>query len=219
VVNDSPGFLVNRILTAYLAEASHLVKEGVFIELIDEALLKFGMPMGPFALIDEIGIDVAAKVSHIMETAFGERLATAGTIDKVVADGRLGKKGGRGFYLYHKGKEKTFDPAIYELLAISPRIKPLKSEIQERCVLAMINEAARCLEEKIIRRPEDVDIGMIFGTGFPPFRGGLLRYTDKLGSEKVVERLLHFTQSIGGRFEPAGLMKEMANAKRGFYAA
>ncbi|MGH7602024.1 MAG: 3-hydroxyacyl-CoA dehydrogenase NAD-binding domain-containing protein, partial [bacterium] len=175
VVKDSPGFLVNRILGAYMAEAGRMLKEGATIEQIDEALLKFGMPMGPVNLFDEVGLDVAAKVSHILENAFGARMAGEGMMDKIVETGRLGKKNGKGFYIY-EGKDKKIDPAIYGLIGKAGKFEGTAAEIQDRCVLPMINEAAMCLAEGIVRRPEDVDVGMIFGTGFPPFLGGLLRY-------------------------------------------
>lgn len=197
VVKDAPGFLVNRILSAYLAEASRILQEGYSIEEIDEALVQFGMPMGPFNLVDEVGLDVAAKVSHIMIDAFGSRMNAGEGLDKLAADKRLGKKNGKGFYLY-QGKEKSVDQSIYDFLNLkSSGAKLAKSEAQERCVLLMINEAALCLSEAIVRRPHDVDAGMIFGTGFPPFRGGLLRYADTLGVNRVIERMEHYASKHG----------------------
>jgi 3-hydroxyacyl-CoA dehydrogenase/enoyl-CoA hydratase/3-hydroxybutyryl-CoA epimerase len=218
VVKDAPGFLVNRILAVYLAEASRILAEGASIEQADEALLQFGMPMGPFNLMDEIGLDVGAKVSHVLIQAFGNRMGVAGGLDKMVAAGHLGKKNGKGFYIY-QGKEKRVDPAVYSLFQNMSAPGPtfVKSEAQERCVLLMINEAAFCLMEKIVRRPHDVDAGMIFGTGFPPFRGGLLRYADTLGMKRLVERLQHYAEKFGERFLPADLLVEMARQGRGFY--
>ncbi|MGH7491042.1 MAG: 3-hydroxyacyl-CoA dehydrogenase NAD-binding domain-containing protein [bacterium] len=219
VVKDAPGFLVNRILAVYLAEASRILVEGASIEHVDDAFLQFGMPMGPFNLMDEIGLDVGAKASHVLIHAFGERMGAAGGLDKMVAAGRLGKKNGKGFYIY-QGKEKSVDPAVYSLFEsqTAPGSKLVKSEAQERCVLLMINEAAFCLMEQIVRRPHDVDAGMIFGTGFPPFRGGLLRYADSLSSGRVVERLRNYADKFGERFRPADRLVEMAAQGRGFYS-
>lgn len=218
VVKDAPGFLVNRILAVYLAEASRILLEGASIEQVDETLLQFGMPMGPFNLMDEIGLDVGAKVSRILIEAFGERMGIAGALDQMVAAGRLGKKNGRGFYLY-QGKEKKADPAVHAFFEskAAPGTKFVKSEALERCVLLMVNEAALCLAEEIVRRPHEVDAGMIFGTGFPPFRGGLLRHADALGADRVVERLEHYAGKLGERFRPAPMLVEMKTAGRKFY--
>ncbi|MGH7455233.1 MAG: 3-hydroxyacyl-CoA dehydrogenase family protein, partial [bacterium] len=216
VVKDSPGFLVNRILGAYMAEAGRILKEGATIEQIDEALLKFGMPMGPINLFDEVGLDVAAKVSHILENAFGSRMAGEGMMDKIVETGRLGKKNGKGFYIY-EGKDKKIDPAIYALIGKAGRFEGPAAEIQDRCVLPMINEAAMCLAEGIVRRPEDVDVGMIFGTGFPPFLGGLLRYADARGIENIVGKLETLAGKYGERFKPAERLMEMKQAREKFY--
>jgi len=224
VCKDAPGFLVNRILGAYLAEAARLLYEGAGIEKVDKALLDFGMPMGPFNLVDEIGIDVAAKVSHILENAFGKRMSTvdssgANALDKIVASGRLGKKNGKGFYVY-EGKEKKVDESVRQLAGAPSMSSSTLStiEIQDRCVLMMINEAAMILAESIVRRPQDVDAGMIFGTGFPPFRGGLLRYADSLGIDNLVGKMESLAEKHGERFKPAALLVEMKNGGGKFYA-
>jgi len=216
VVKDSPGFLVNRILGAYMAEAGRMLKEGASIEQLDNALLQFGMPMGPINLFDEVGLDVAAKVSHILENAFGARMAGEGMMDKIVETGRLGKKNGKGFYIY-EGKTKKVDPQIYALIPKTGKFSGGAAEIQDRCVLPMINEAAMCLSESVVRRPEDVDIGMIFGTGFPPFRGGLLRYADARGIDNIVGKLETLAGKYGERFKPAALLVEMKQSGRKFY--
>lgn len=216
VVKDSPGFLVNRILGAYMAEAGRLLKEGATIEQIDNALLKFGMPMGPINLFDEVGLDVAAKVSHILENAFGSRMAGEGMMDKIVETGRLGKKNGKGFYIY-EGKDKKIDPAIYGLIGKAGKFEGTAAEIQDRCVLPMINEATMCLAEGIVRRPEDVDVGMIFGTGFPPFLGGLLRYADARGIDNIAGKLETLAGKYGERFKPAERLMEMRQARKKFY--
>ena len=216
VLKDSAGFLVNRILGAYMAEAGRMLIEGANIEQLDSALVEFGMPMGPINLFDEVGIDVAAKVSHILENAFGSRMAGEGMLDKIVESGRLGKKNGKGFYVYD-GKNKKIDPAIYALIPKTGKFDGNSAEIQDRCVLQMVNEAARCLAEGVVRRPEDVDVGMIFGTGFPPFRGGLLRYADARGIDNIVGKLETLAEKYGERFKPAERLMEMKQNGRKFY--
>jgi len=217
VVKDSPGFLVNRILGAYMAEAGRLLMEGAAIEPLDAALVEFGMPVGPINLFDEVGLDVAAKVSHILENAFGSRMAGDGMLDKIVESGRLGKKNGKGFYIY-EGKNKKVDPAIYAFIPKTGKFDGGAAEMQDRCVLPMINEAAMCLSEGLVRRPADVDIGMIFGTGFPPFRGGLLRYADARGIDNIVGKLETLAGKYGERFKPADLLVEMKNSGGKFYS-
>jgi len=216
VVKDSPGFLVNRILGAYMAEAGRLLAEGAAIEPLDAALVEFGMPMGPINLFDEVGLDVAAKVSHILENAFGSRMAGDGMLDKIVESGRLGKKNGKGFYIY-ESKNKKVDPAIYAFIPKTGKFDGSAAEMQDRCVLPMINEAAMCLSEGLVRRPADVDIGMIFGTGFPPFRGGLLRYADARGIDNIVGKLETLAGKYGERFKPAALLEEMKTGGKKFY--
>ncbi len=221
VVKDSPGFLVNRLLIPYLNEAIHLLAEGVALEQIDQVLLRFGMPMGPMELIDEVGIDVGEKVSHILFQAFGERMAPSSLAAKAVSLGRLGKKNNKGLYLYQGAKKtKSFDPEIYQLLGVELRSEPMDpQEILERCVLPMINEAARCLADGVVENAATVDLGMMMGSGFPPFRGGLLRYADELGANYLVQQLRKYETSMGARYAPAaGLLTQMEK-KLGFYPA
>ncbi len=220
VVRDAPGFLVNRLLMPYLTEAAIMISQGVRIEDLDPALLEFGMPMGPIELIDEVGLDVAEKVGHILHDGFGERMSPPKTFEKLLEKKRLGKKSGAGFYLYpdKDKKERAFDPGIYDLLGIVPSQSPMKKEeMVERCVFGMVNEAARCLQEKIVATPEDVDLGMIMGTGFPPFRGGLLRYADSVGLPMIVDRLREFEGRYGMRFKPSEALIEFA-AKGSFFS-
>ncbi len=220
VVKDGPGFLVNRILGPYLNEACYLLAEGASIEAIDEAALDFGMPMGPLRLIDEIGIDVAGHAGAVLHEAFGERMAPAPPLAKLGESGRLGRKGGSGFYRYEKDREKGPDPEIYPLLA--PTVPAERSpkdrrEIRARLVLSMMNEAALVLEDGIVERAADVDLAMIMGTGFPPFRGGLLRYADQVHARVLVERLNGYRESLGARFEPAPVLLRLAREGRTFY--
>lgn len=206
VVKDGAGFLVNRLLVPYLNEAIHLVSEGCPIPEIDAALVGFGMPMGPVELIDEVGVDVGDKVLHILHAAFGERMKPATLAGKLVESGRLGKKSGKGFYVYggRDNREKQLDPAIYDLLGVQPvRGKISAEEMVDRCILPMANEACRCLEEGVVASASDVDLGMIMGTGFPPFRGGLMAYARERGFSAIAARLKELTGKYGMRFTPS----------------
>jgi 3-hydroxyacyl-CoA dehydrogenase/enoyl-CoA hydratase/3-hydroxybutyryl-CoA epimerase len=223
VVNDGPGFFTSRVLGTMLNEAAWMLAEGASIELVDRAMTHWGWPVGPFALLDEVGLDVARHAGEEVRAALGSRLDPPPVFERMIADKRLGRKGKRGFYLYEdegkgtdKGKKKEVDPAVYRLLGWTP--KPVSGEeVVERCWLQMLNETARCMEEGIIKNPADVDIGVIFGFGFPPFRGGLLREADRHGLPWVVERLDGYAERYGQRLEPAGLLREMARKGETFY--
>ncbi len=221
VVNDAPGFYVNRILAPYINEAGKLLDEGARIEAIDTAMLDYGFPVGPVTLLDEVGLDVAGKSGAIMAAAFGGRLQPSTTLGKVLAAGRLGRKGKKGFYLYdEKGKKGGVDESVYAMTpAGSSRVEVSAADIQERLALAMVNEAVRCVEDGILRAPRDGDIGAVFGIGFPPFRGGPLREVDTIGAAALVTRLEALNAKYPGRFEPAKLLREMAAAGRTFYPA
>ncbi|HET9438639.1 MAG TPA: 3-hydroxyacyl-CoA dehydrogenase family protein, partial [Longimicrobiales bacterium] len=219
LVNDGAGFLVNRILAPYLNEAGWLLADAATIEAVDTALVSFGMPMGPLRLLDEVGLDVSRHAGRVMYEAFGERMKPAPPLVALEQSKRLGKKGELGFYKYDNGKEKEIDASIYRELGLAQTGQQVsEKEIQERAVYVMINEAARILEDGIVAAPGDVDLGMIMGTGFPPFRGGLLRYADRIGLLRVVQRLEHYRQMHGVRFEPAPLLRRKAEAGDSFYA-
>ncbi len=216
VVKDSCGFLVNRILLSCVNEGGRILEEGEGIEDVDSVMTNFGMPMGPFELSDEVGLDVGIKVLHILENAFGERFKPVEIFEKVFAKGLLGKKSKKGFYI-HK-KEKIANPEIYTLLSVKNHKESKRAEYLKRMLYIMINEAARCLEEKVIESADDVDIGMIMGTGFPPFRGGLLRYADSVGAGKIVDDLRMFAgQYKAERFTPCTYLVELKNKNQGFY--
>lgn len=219
VVKDAPGFLVNRLLAPYLNEATYCLADGAPIDEIDRALLDFGMPMGPMELVDEVGVDVAEKVAHILNDAFGTRMPPAPLNAKVVAAKRLGKKNGKGLYEYGaEGRDRNLNPEIYTILGVSPQPGKLAAEeIVERCILPMINEASRCLEERVVADANDVDLGMIMGTGFPPFRGGLLQYADTLGAKTIVDRLRKYQARFGERFEPAPALLKRAESGQTFH--
>jgi 3-hydroxyacyl-CoA dehydrogenase/enoyl-CoA hydratase/3-hydroxybutyryl-CoA epimerase len=217
VVSDGPGFYTTRTLSAYMSEAGRLLDEGAAVEAIDEALVDFGFPVGPITLLDEVGIDVGGRVASVLSEAFGVRMTPPESMRRVVVAGRTGRKGSSGFYRYAATGEKgPVDQSVYAVIGGERR--PIdKAEIADRCVLAMLNEAARCLEEGILHSPRDGDIGAVFGVGFPPFRGGPFRYMDSAGVNRIVERLEDLNIRFPKRFEPARLLIDMAAAGRSFY--
>jgi 3-hydroxyacyl-CoA dehydrogenase/enoyl-CoA hydratase/3-hydroxybutyryl-CoA epimerase len=231
VVNDGPGFYTTRILSAYMNEAGRILDEGVAIDELDGALVDFGFPVGPITLMDEVGLDVGAKVGAVMANAFGARMQPGEGVRRVVESGRTGRKGRSGFYLYDAhGKKGAVDPTAYELIhsgdrraipqgSLGPVIGIEKDEIADRCVLSMVNEAVRCLEEGILRSARDGDIGAVFGLGFPPFRGGPFRYVDANGADVILSRLDTLDGRFAGRFRPAKLLIEIARARGRFYPA
>ncbi|MCL1148394.1 fatty acid oxidation complex subunit alpha FadJ [Shewanella marinintestina] len=219
VVQDGAGFYVNRILALYMNEAAQLLLEGQSVEHLDKALVKFGFPVGPMTLLDEVGIDVGAKISPILEKELGERFKAPAAFDKLLADDRKGRKNGKGFYLYGgKKKAKQVDETVYTVLGLKPGVDTEASEVAQRCVVQMLNEAVRCLEENIIANPRDGDIGAIFGIGFPPFLGGPFHYIDTLGAANLVKILENYQSRYGNRFEPATKLKQMAEDGSRFFS-
>ena len=212
VVNDSPGFYVNRILAPYLNEAGILLDQGGKISAIDDAMTHFGFPVGPFTLLDEVGLDVASKAGAIMATAFGSRLTPARSLAAMTASGRYGRKNGAGFYKYdEKGNKGEEDESVYDLLPTGRnRVEISASEIQSRLVLAMLNEAARTFEDGVLRTVRDGDVGAVYGFGFPPFRGGPFRYMDTVGIAEVAGQLEELNHRFPGRFEAADILAHMA---------
>src|SRR5213594_4936268 len=217
VVKDSPGFWINRILTPYMNEAGHLLSAGVAIDDIDHLMVGFGFPVGPITLLDEVGMDVAEKVAGVMYEAFGDRFAPSPAFAGMVKAGRLGRKAGKGFYTYVRGKKGGVDQAVYELIGVQPNGGPRPADIIQRLVLVMLNEAARAVGEGVVRTPRDGDIGAIFGFGFPPFRGGPLRHADDLGAARIAGELERLAERYGARFAPCEVLQEQARANRKFY--
>ncbi|MGB0679946.1 MAG: 3-hydroxyacyl-CoA dehydrogenase NAD-binding domain-containing protein, partial [Polyangiales bacterium] len=219
VVRDGVGFYTTRIVMPFMNEAAYLLAEGVPVEEIDAALTAFGFPVGPLKLTDEVGIDVGQKVSHIMHEAFGERAKPAPLLQRLIDDKRFGRKNGRGFYRYEAGA-RGVDESIYTLLDQAPQPGRIRAEqIAERCVLQMVNEALRCLHEGILRQVQDGDIGAVFGLGFPPYLGGPLRYVDSRGVATILRRLETLEASHGPRFQPAPLLRELAQQGLRLYPA
>lgn len=222
VVKDSAGFYVNRVLGPYMNEAARMGLEGVPFDDLDKAMTRWGFPVGPIALMDEVGVDVASKVGPNLEAEFGERMQAPSAFNKLIEDGRLGKKVKKGFYLYEESKKKSkggkqIDPAVYSLLGVTPNQSLPLDQIAERCILPFINEAVLSLEDGTIRSPRDGDIGAIFGCGFAPFRGGPFRYVDSVGADVIVRKLQALQQQHGDRFKPADSLVKMAESGDKFY--
>ncbi|WDG09227.1 fatty acid oxidation complex subunit alpha FadJ [Vibrio campbellii] len=216
VVKDKAGFYVNRILAPYMNEAAHILLANEPIEQLDGALLDFGFPVGPITLLDEVGVDIGAKIMPILVNELGERFKGPDVFDTLLNDGRKGRKTGKGFYTY-KGKKKEVDKSVYKLLNLTPESKLSDNDIALRCVLPMLNEAVRCLDDGIIRSPRDGDIGAIFGIGFPPFLGGPFRYMDQFGLKELVEKMNEFASKYGDRYAPCDGLLTRASEGRNFY--
>jgi 3-hydroxyacyl-CoA dehydrogenase/enoyl-CoA hydratase/3-hydroxybutyryl-CoA epimerase/enoyl-CoA isomerase len=226
VVNDCPGFLVNRILFPYLAGFILLVNEGVPFQRIDKVMEKFGWPMGPAYLLDVVGIDTAHHANAVMAKGYPDRMGSAAktAIDAMFEAQRFGQKNGKGFYAYVPDKKGV--PKKEEDPNAAPLLKPLVSEdrsaaltdadIVDRMMLPLIIEASRCLEDRIVGTPVEVDIGLVYGLGFPPFRGGVFRYADALGLKVLCEKAEKFS-ALGKLYEPTAQMRALAEAGRGFY--
>lgn len=217
VVKDAPGFLVNRILMPYLIEAGHLFENGARVEDVDEAMLEFGMPMGPLRLIDEVGVDVSHHVASDLASKFRDRMHCPEVLAKMFTDELLGKKNGKGFYLHSKkGKEPVVNPRIDKYKSGTACAKLTREELRTRMVLLMINEAARCLEGGIVEEAADVDFGMIMGTGFAPFLGGPLRFADSVGITHIVDEMKRLADEEL-RFTPCNLLQTLAGTGQKFY--
>ena len=226
VVQDSPGFLVNRVLFPYLLDAAEMFELGGDAKQIDDALVAWGMPMGPLRLIDEIGVDITVDIADTLAKAYGRRNHAAAVL-LWLRDGKLlGRKTGSGFYKY-EGKTQTPNESTIDWRSKlhgdleGPQTKPAlptnAEEITNRLVFLMVNEAARCLEEKVVATAEDADFGMMMGTGFAPFRGGPLRYADHYGLKKLVDEMDALTKSAGEKFTPCNLLREHARRGTTFY--
>jgi 3-hydroxyacyl-CoA dehydrogenase/enoyl-CoA hydratase/3-hydroxybutyryl-CoA epimerase len=213
-VGDCAGFVVNRILLPYMNEAVLMLEQKASITRIDRIMEEFGLPMGPFVLADEVGIDVCYKVAKILKDAYGDRVVLSELLRSIYQDKKLlGKKAGKGFYEHSAAR--TVNPEL-EPTADNTDINEL--EIVDRCILLMVNEAAMALEENMVENPAYLDMAMIMGTGFPPFRGGLCRYADSVGISNVVKRLQELETKYGKRFKPAKLLVDMAGKNERFYS-
>jgi 3-hydroxyacyl-CoA dehydrogenase/enoyl-CoA hydratase/3-hydroxybutyryl-CoA epimerase len=218
VVNDGPGFYTTRILTAYVHEAMSMLEAGGDILATDRALKAFGFPIGPLKLLDEVGFDVAAHIDKAMAEFLAKRGSKAiQGVDKLLQAGYKGRKNKKGFYRYDgRGKHQQVNPAILNFLPPGGETMSA-ADIQERLVLAMVNEAAYALGDGIIKTPEDGDVGAVFGLGFPPYLGGTFRYADKLGIAALVASLQKLQKKYGNQFAPAPVLQEMVSKNRKFY--
>ncbi|MBP9854135.1 MAG: enoyl-CoA hydratase/isomerase family protein [Candidatus Omnitrophica bacterium] len=216
IVKDTRGFIVNRILLVYMSEAGRILEETGDMVLIDKIMTDFGMPMGPFILSDEVGLDVGLKVMRILEESFGERFKPADTFAKLYEKKALGKKTKRGFYTHNK---QTFPNADVQKILGEKNFQHIANgDIERRLIYLMINEAALCLQEGVVPEADAIDVGMIFGTGFPPFRGGLLRYADKIGISVIVDEMNMFKdQYKADRFTPCRYLLELKQKGSSFY--
>ncbi|HEX4141459.1 MAG TPA: 3-hydroxyacyl-CoA dehydrogenase NAD-binding domain-containing protein [Candidatus Methylacidiphilales bacterium] len=217
VVKDSPGFLVNRVLVPYLLEAGLLFEAGARVEDIDEAMLDFGMPMGPLRLLDEVGIDIAFHVANTLAAKFSDRMRVPPELGEMVKAGWLGQKSGRGFYLYGSGKKSVYNSEMDKLRRTHDAASLPRSELQLRLALLLVSESARCLEEQVVADAATIDFAIVMGTGFAPFRGGPLRYADALGLGKVVSELERLSREAGPHFTPSPLLKKLASEGKRFH--
>jgi 3-hydroxyacyl-CoA dehydrogenase / enoyl-CoA hydratase / 3-hydroxybutyryl-CoA epimerase len=230
IVRDSPGFLVNRVLFPYLLEAAELFENGVSGQEIDDALLQWGMPMGPLRLIDEIGVDITVDIANTLEKAYGKRDRAPKILREMQSAKMLGRKSGGGFYRY-EGKSQTPNAEIEKwrghLVAgvgdpgrpvASRSLEPAttKNDLANRLMSLMVNEAARCLEENVVASPEDADYGMILGTGFPAWRGGPLRFAENFGIKKLVEAMEKLART-NEKYAPCELLRKHAQEGTRFY--
>ena len=224
VVKDVPGFYVNRCLGPFLVEVSALVCDGVSLEVLDKTVRDFGMPVGPVTLADEVGIDVTSHVANFLSNAdLGVRMdgGNIALMENMIAKGWLGKKSGQGFYAYDKKKKRVgVNPDMSEYLKdfVDEDLKLGKEEIQNRIISRLVNEAATCLQDEVIQSPTVGDIGLVFGTGFAPFRGGPFRYLDQVGVANYVDMMNSFADKYGAQFEPCQLLKDYASSDKKFYA-
>jgi len=223
VVKDVPGFYVNRCLGPVLVETTALIKEGVPLETLDKAMKKFGMPVGPITLIDEVGVDVASKVASFLSDAdLGVRMngGDVSLMTNMVEKGWLGKKSKQGFFTYEGKKGKKIGPEVTSYLKefTGGKVSSMsEADIQDRIASRLVNEAAKCLEDEIVENPVAGDIGLVFGIGFAPFKGGPFRYLDSVGVSSYVDRMNGFADALGEQFEPCQLLKDYAASGKKFH--
>ncbi len=219
VVDDGPGFFTSRVIAAYINEAGWILQEGARIEDIDEAMRTFGFPVGPLKLVDEVGMDVGQKAAGVLREAFSDRWEAPTSLSALADEGRKGRKNEHGFYDYAGEGSDVPDETVYDVLPGGRDRRRVDRElVQQRCWLAMLNECAYALQEGILRNPRDGDIGVIFGLGFPPFRGGIFRYADEVGLDTVVEQMNRLADQFGERLLPAQILVDKASEGSTFYS-
>jgi 3-hydroxyacyl-CoA dehydrogenase / enoyl-CoA hydratase / 3-hydroxybutyryl-CoA epimerase len=220
VVGDGPGFYTTRVLGFYLMAALEMILRGHTVEEVDRGARKVGWPVGPIALLDEVGIDVGAKVAKTLAAAFPGRIEVPSTVDAFLSQKRLGRKTGRGFYVYPSGKgKKSVDPEVYGFFQGREELtgdRPDPEELGERLTMICAMEAIRCLEEGVLADPDDGDIGAVFGFGYPPLRGGPFRHVDALGTAVVLGRIQHLRERYGDAYVAPDLLVELAKGHHNF---
>jgi 3-hydroxyacyl-CoA dehydrogenase/enoyl-CoA hydratase/3-hydroxybutyryl-CoA epimerase len=220
VVGESPGFLVNRVLFPYLDEAVRLICEGVSVKEVDRAAVGFGMPMGPLELIDQVGLDIAADVARRLESLAAEPSPTPNQLQSMCAAGLLGKKSGAGFYQYRNGRKGSAVTTVAQTTQRGKRTAPLRvtgseelSGLQQRLIFSLLNESAQCLSEHVVSESWMVDLGLVMGTGYAPFRGGPMQTIEDWGAATCVDALNRLTETCGPRFKPSSLLLETRSSK------
>ena len=224
VVGDCAGFLVNRVLFPYFSGFEGLLLDGVDYKRVDKVMEKWGWPMGPALLLDVVGIDTGVHADKVMAAAFPDRMSHAGesAIEKMVAARRYGQKNGKGFYVWEPQKKgppkKSVDPFTEELLAAHGKATPevTDAEIVERMMLPMLLECSRCLEDGIVASPTEVDIALVYGLGFPPFRGGIFRWADATGAPALLAAA-EKNAALGALYAPTQQLRDLAAAGKGFH--
>lgn len=221
-VKDGPGFLINRLITSYMFESGRMADEGIPLNHVEEAALEFGMPMGPYELVDEIGMDVAFTVADTLNQAFGERLSPPALLTEAKSVGMVGRKTGVGIYNWDEsGRRREFSENVQRLpITISPEKSDTatREAHARRLIFPMVDEAARCLEDKIVMKPREIDMAIVNGIGFPPFRGGLLKYADSVGLKTIAEHLTKQYAATGGQRQLSGLIQKYVAEGRDFYS-
>jgi 3-hydroxyacyl-CoA dehydrogenase / enoyl-CoA hydratase / 3-hydroxybutyryl-CoA epimerase len=216
VVNDGPGFYTSRILAPYLDEAARLLAEGAPIDQLDERMTKLGFPLGPFRLLDEVGLDIGIEISEILEKGFGDRMEPNPLLESMVDSGRIGKKNGSGFYRYERVDEDwsridAVDDSVYEVVGVEPG-ETIPADAADRLLLRMVNEAFFAYGDNILASTSDGDIGAVFGLGFPAHLGGPFHYTAQRGAENILQTLEDLASRLGPRFTPAPALVEAARS-------
>jgi 3-hydroxyacyl-CoA dehydrogenase/enoyl-CoA hydratase/3-hydroxybutyryl-CoA epimerase len=219
VVRDGPGFYTTRILVPYLSESLRLLGDGVSGDAIDGALSDWGFAMGPLRRLDETGIDVVGQIAQALHASLGSRMTPPGAFATLVSHERRGRKSGRGLFRDSRGRggKRVMDATVYPLLGVEPRTRLPNEEIAQRCALAMVNEAVRCLGDGVLRDAREGDIGAVYGLGFPRFRGGPFRYVDTIGAADVLRRVQGYADRFGDRWRPAPLLVQMARRGERFF--
>lgn len=221
IVRDTPGFLVNRIVYAYLQQAERLAKSGVPINWLEKAATDFGMPVGPFAALDEIGLSLALSVTTYLNAKIGDRFCIPAVLSKAIENGMQGRTTGCGAYIWEDDKRVSLNPDLQKLGYRTSEDEPsldLALKLADMMILPMVDEAARCLDEKIVRRPREIDLCIVLGIGFPAFRGGILKYADSIGIKQIIGEINEIYQQTAPTNRISDYLMKLEKESRGFYS-